>query len=87
MHVVPQADEYHSHRWTTYVRNPENKDMTHIIDKVLTAVLCLSPSLVLSKPPRVIYVHTYSKCSKLSPVMFRTSYLDKVGSYVSTGGV
>mmetsp|Transcript_3127 Transcript_3127/g.6516 ORF Transcript_3127/g.6516 Transcript_3127/m.6516 type:complete len:218 (-) Transcript_3127:477-1130(-) len=48
-----KADEYHSHRWTCYVRNPENKDMTHIVDKVVFKLhdSFPNPIRVLEKPP------------------------------------
>ena len=44
-----QADEYHSHRWTVYVRDPENKDLSHVVDKV---VFKLHDSF--EKPVRVV---------------------------------
>jgi hypothetical protein len=46
---VTQADEYHSHRWTVYVRDPENRDLSHVVDKV---VFKLHDSF--EKPVRVV---------------------------------
>mmetsp|Transcript_31155 Transcript_31155/g.52320 ORF Transcript_31155/g.52320 Transcript_31155/m.52320 type:complete len:216 (-) Transcript_31155:318-965(-) len=48
-----KADEYHSHRWTCYVRNPENKDMTHVIEKVVFKLhdSFPNPVRVIDKPP------------------------------------
>lgn len=30
-----KADEYHSHRWTTYVRHPEGKSLSQVVDHVI----------------------------------------------------
>lgn len=30
-----KADEYHSHRWTVYVRSPSGEELNHIISKVV----------------------------------------------------
>ena len=48
-----KADEYHSHKWTVYLRGPEHEDLSHAIQKV---VFNLHPSFkepvrVLEKPP------------------------------------
>ena len=48
-----KADEYHSHKWTVYLRGPENEDLSHVISKV---VFNLHPSFkeaarTLEKPP------------------------------------
>lgn len=48
-----KADEYHSHKWTVYLRGPEHEDLSHVIQKV---VFNLHPSFkepvrVLEKPP------------------------------------
>ena len=48
-----KADEYHSHKWTVYLREPEHGDLSHVISKV---VFNLHPSFkeptrVLEKPP------------------------------------
>ena len=29
-----KADEYHSHRWTVYVRGPDGEDLTHVLESV-----------------------------------------------------
>ena len=48
-----KADEYHSHKWTVYLREPEHGDLSHVISKV---VFNLHPSFkepvrTLEKPP------------------------------------
>ena len=48
-----KADEYHSHKWTVYLREPTNGDLSHVISKV---VFNLHPSFkepvrTLEKPP------------------------------------
>uniref|UniRef100_A0A7S0X5H8 YEATS domain-containing protein n=1 Tax=Mantoniella antarctica TaxID=81844 RepID=A0A7S0X5H8_9CHLO len=48
-----KADEYHSHKWTVYLRGPEHEDLSHAIQKV---VFNLHPSFkepvrVLDAPP------------------------------------
>jgi YEATS domain-containing protein 4 len=49
----PKADEQHTHRWTAYVRGPNNQDLSYFIKKV---VFSLHPSFpnpvrVVEKPP------------------------------------
>ena len=29
-----KADEYHSHKWTVYVRGPDGEDLTHVLESV-----------------------------------------------------
>ena len=48
-----KADEYHSHKWTVYLRGAEHEDLSHCIEKV---VFNLHPSFkepvrVVEKPP------------------------------------
>ena len=48
-----KADEYHSHKWTVYVRGPDGEDLTHVLESV---TFKLHPSFeeserTLAEPP------------------------------------
>ena len=49
-----KADEYHSHKWTVYLRGPEHEDLSHVIQKV---VFNLHPSF--KEPVRVLEAPPY----------------------------
>ena len=49
-----KADEYHSHKWTVYLREPEHGDLSHVISKV---VFNLHPSF--KEPTRVPVSYTH----------------------------
>lgn len=39
--TVVQATEYHSHKWTLYVRSVNGQDLTHILSKVAARCACV----------------------------------------------
>jgi len=48
-----KADEFHSHRWTVYVRSPTGQDLSHVISKVVFKLhdSFVNPLRTFDKPP------------------------------------
>ena len=48
-----KADEFHSHRWTVYLRSPTGEDLSHLLSKVVFTLhqSFAQPSRTVTQPP------------------------------------
>merc|ERR1719375_1984375 len=48
-----KADEFHSHRWTVYLRSPTGEDLSHLLSKVVFSLhqSFAQPTRTVTQPP------------------------------------